>query len=94
MVSVDRSVSGGAGCKKEILVLVRDVELDCEALRRRGEHAGHRQRSARLHLARTLRPDDRVDLAFDDASRVCVQRELGLVARLHLVQLVLVDRAR
>ena len=60
---VDRRAARRAGGEEQLASLLRDVELDGEAVGRLREHAGHRHRAARGQLARALRPDDRVDLA-------------------------------
>src|SRR5215831_3480137 len=89
VLGVDRRVARRTRGEEKVLVLVRDVELDREALRRRREHAAHRYGSARKNLAGARGPDDRVDLGLDDLPRIGLQRELGFVSGLDLVQLVL-----
>ena len=51
-----------------------------------------RQVAGGLELSLALRPDDRVHVGLDDAARIGVERDLRLVARLDLVQLVLAEQ--
>ena len=48
-----------------------------------------RQVAADRHLALGRGPQDRVHLALDDAARIRLQEDFGLVARLHVAQLIL-----
>src|SRR5579862_5865277 len=82
-------IAGGAAREEELLVAIGDVELHREALLRRADRRGGGKLAVRLDLPGARGPDDRIDLAFHDAAGIRLQRELGLVARLDLVQLVL-----
>jgi len=89
VIRVNRRIAGGTGSEKEILVLVGNVELHGEALRRCREHARHWEASRRLQLTGARGPDDRIDLGLDDLPRKGLKGELRLVPRLDLMQLVL-----
>ncbi len=68
-----------------------DDEFHREAARRRIDD-GLRQFAGRRDLSLRLRPEHRIDLRLDDAARIGVERNLGVIARLHLVQFVLAEQ--
>ena len=92
MVRVDGA--GAARARREeqdrvLLPVCVEHELHGESALRQRRRSGLRQRAGERQLALALRPDDRIDLGLDDAARIGRQRDLGLVAGLHFVQLVL-----
>src|SRR4051812_2407988 len=93
VIGIDGRVARSARSQEHRAVAFFDVELDGVASGRRRHHARHRDGAARLQLPLALRPNDRVHLALDDFARQRLERELDLVARLDLVQLVLVVEA-
>ena len=90
VLGVDRAAADRAGRQEDVGIALVDRQLDREAPRRHRPEAGRRQRVLLGDLALALRPDDRIDLGLEDVARIGRQIELGFVAGLDLVQLVLV----
>ena len=87
------AIDGGMACRtcgqEDAFISGLDVQLDREAVGklRRGtslrQHAGSRQ------LPLPLAPDDGIHPGLDDLARQGIERHLGRIARLHLMQFVL-----
>ena len=88
-VRVDGTVAARARGQEELGILAHRPQLDGEAHVRGRTEARARQHAADGQLALRRRPDDRFDVALDDARRVGLERNLRLVARLDLAHLVL-----
>ncbi len=91
MFGVERGGSACARGEKDGAIVFADHELDRKAARRRNERRS-RQIAGGLDLSLALGPDDRVDVGLDDPPRIGVQRDLGVVPRLDLMELVLAEQ--
>src|SRR5262249_23320293 len=89
VLRVDRAVPDRPRREEYASVRGRDVEPEREATWRQGLRARERNVRAHRDLALPLRPNDRIHLSLDDSARIRLERDLSLVAGLHLAKLVL-----
>src|SRR5262245_45668480 len=90
VLRIDGSIAHRARGQEYVLVLGSNLETHPEPAGRQRLSARQWNRPAHLHLALSLGPHDGIDARLDDSTRVGLQRDLGFVTRLHVVELVLV----
>src|SRR5215211_86566 len=80
--------------EENALVLAVDEQPHSDALFRRRYLLRVRQIAADRHLALRRGPQDGVDFALDDATRIHLHENFRLVARLHVAQFVLAEKSQ
>src|SRR2546423_4239990 len=94
VLSVDRSLAAGACGEKDIFVTPIDEEADRDTRFGRRHRRYIRQVTVDWHLALRRGPENGIDLALDDATRVHLDEDFRFIARFHVAQFVLPEEGK